>query len=58
MPYPSGGRADKLGNRFEFRWAVYQILQVMDEKIDYFILEALGDDEQGVDIWIGDGLSS
>ncbi|MNW40958.1 hypothetical protein D3C74_180840 [compost metagenome] len=53
MPYPSGGRGDKLGNRFEFRWAVYQILQVLDEKIDYFILEALGDDEQGVDIWIG-----
>ncbi|MBT2287600.1 hypothetical protein J7E73_00320 [Paenibacillus albidus] len=53
MPYESGGRGDKTGNRYEFRWAVYQTLQVLDEKIDYFILEALGDDEQGIDIWIG-----
>jgi hypothetical protein len=53
MPYELGGRADKRGNRFEFRWAVYQMLKVLDEKLDYVILEALGDDEQGVDIWIG-----
>ena len=53
MPYESGGRGDKIGNRYEFRWAVYQTLQVLDEKIDYIILEALGDDEQGIDIWIG-----
>lgn len=53
MPYESGGRGDKTGNRYEFRWAVYQALQVLDEKIDYFILEPLGDDEQGIDLWIG-----
>ncbi|MEK4042095.1 hypothetical protein NSU18_00420 [Paenibacillus sp. FSL H8-0048] len=53
MPYPTGGRGDKLGNRYEYRYAVYQILQVLDEKIDYLILEALGDDEQGIDIWVG-----
>lgn len=53
MPYESGGRADKLGNRFEIRWTIYQILEVIDEKIDYIILEALGDDERGVDIWVG-----
>ena len=53
MPYELGGRADKRGNRFEIRWVIYQMLEVLDEKLDYAILEALGDDEQGVDIWIG-----
>ncbi|NWL88482.1 hypothetical protein DMN77_12970 [Paenibacillus sp. 79R4] len=53
MPYELGGRADKSGNRFEIRWTIYQILEVLDEKLDYVILEAIGDDEQGVDIWIG-----
>jgi len=54
MPYELGGRADKSGNRFEFRWVIYQLLEVLDEKLDYIILEALGDDEQGVDIWVCD----
>ncbi|WP_276355744.1 hypothetical protein [Cohnella caldifontis] len=53
MPYELGGRADKSGNRFEIRWTIYQILEVLDEKLDYITLEALGDDERGVDIWIG-----
>ena len=53
MPYELGGGADKSGNRFEIRWALYQILRVLDEKIDYVVLEALGDDERGIDIWIG-----
>lgn len=53
MPYELGGRADKSGNRFEIRWVIYQILKVLDEKLDYVVLEALGDDERGVDIWIG-----
>lgn len=29
------------------------MLKVLDEKFDYVILEALGDDERGLDIWIG-----
>lgn len=53
MPYELGGRADKSGNRFEIRWVIYQMLKVLDEKLDYVVLEALGDDEHGVDIWIG-----
>jgi hypothetical protein len=53
MPYELGGRADKSGNRFEVRWVIYQMLKVLDEKLDYVVLEPLGDDEQGVDIWIG-----
>ncbi|MCU6713173.1 hypothetical protein M6D81_31195 [Paenibacillus sp. J5C_2022] len=53
MPYELGGRADKSGNRFEIRWTIYQILDVLDERLDYITLEALGDDERGVDIWAG-----
>lgn len=53
MPYEKGGRADKDGNRFEIRWVVYQLLQILEEKIEYVILEALGDNEKGVDIWVG-----
>jgi hypothetical protein len=53
MPYEKGGRADKNGNRYEIRWCVYQLLNVIEEKIDYITLEAIGDDEEGVDIWIG-----
>ena len=53
MPYELRGRADKSGNRFEIRWVMYQMLKVIDEKLDYVVLEALGDDEHGVDIWIG-----
>ena len=53
MPYEKGGRADKNGNRFETRWAVFQILQVLEEKIESITLEALGEDEKGIDIWVG-----
>lgn len=53
MPYELGGRADKSGNRFEIRWVIYQMLKVLDEKLDYVVMEALGDDECGIDIWVG-----
>ena len=53
MPYEAGGRADKSGNRYEIRWVIYQMIKVLQEKLDYVILEGIGDDEQGVDIWIG-----
>jgi hypothetical protein len=53
VPYDLGGRADKSGNRFEIKWVIYQIMKVLDEKLDYVVLEALGDDERGVDIWVG-----
>lgn len=53
MPYEPCGRSDKSGNRFEIKWVIYQMLKVIEEKIDFVILEALGDDEQGVDIWVG-----
>src|SRR5690625_4842285 len=53
MPYERAGRADKQGNRYEIKWCVYQLLKVLDEKLDYIILEAIGDDEAGVDLWVG-----
>lgn len=53
MPYEKGGRSDKNGNRYEIRVVVYYILKLLQEKIDYVILEAIGNDEQGIDLWIG-----
>ncbi len=53
MPYEKSGRADKSGNRFEIRVVVYHLLKLLEEKIDYIILEAIGDEEQGVDLWVG-----
>ncbi|WP_394903687.1 hypothetical protein [Clostridium butyricum] len=52
MPYEAGGRADKNGNRYEIKCVIYQILKVLEERIYSVTLEALGEDEQGVDIWI------
>jgi len=43
MPLP-GGEADKLGNRYEGRWTVCRMIDVMDEKADYIELEKPGED--------------
>ena len=53
MAYEIGGRADKYGNRFEFNWTINKIIDIIDEKISYVVIEALGEDEKGVDLWIG-----
>ncbi|MBB6452774.1 hypothetical protein HNQ94_001220 [Salirhabdus euzebyi] len=53
MPYEKAGRADKQGNRYEIKWCVYQLLKVLEEKLDYITLEAIGEDEEGVDLWVG-----
>jgi hypothetical protein len=52
MPFESGGLADKLGNRYEGRWVAAQLLSLLEEKIQSVTIEAIGDDEQGVDLWI------
>lgn len=52
MAFEIGGRADKLGNRFEYKWTVLKLLDVFFEKIEYVTIEAIGDDERGVDLWI------
>ncbi len=53
MAYEIGGRADKFGNRYEYNWIIHKILDVAEEKITYVLIEAIGDDEQGVDLWLG-----
>lgn len=52
MPYESGGRADKLGNKYEFNWIVLKFIDVISEKIDAIKVEAIGEEEEGVDVWV------
>lgn len=52
MALERGGYADKLGNRFESRWIVRQLLMLLNERIQSVMLEPVGDDEGGVDLWV------
>ncbi|MFV1968215.1 MAG: hypothetical protein ACC628_22560 [Pirellulaceae bacterium] len=52
MAFETGGYADKLGNRFETRWVVNQYLHVLPGGIVSVYHEPVGDDEEGVDLWI------
>jgi hypothetical protein len=52
MALESGGFADKLGNRYEGRWVVRQMLRVLTEELRAVTLEEVGDNEQGVDLWV------
>ena len=53
MAHEIGGRADKFGNRFENNWVISKLLDVIEERVSFIILEALGEDEEGVDLWVG-----
>lgn len=53
MAYEIGGRADKYGNRFEYNWTISKLLDVLNERLSYVVIEAIGDDEKGVDLWVG-----
>jgi hypothetical protein len=52
MGFEPGGLADKLGNRYEGRWIAKQLLRLLNEEIRSVTIEAIGDDERGVDLWI------
>lgn len=52
MGFEPGGRADKLGNRYEGRWVAKQLLRLLNEEISSVTIEAIGDDEKGVDLRI------
>ena len=52
MPYEVGGRADKFGNRNESRWVVKQLLRLLSEEINSVTIESIGEEEEGVDLWI------
>lgn len=48
-----GGMAEKIGNRYESSWITYQLLKLLDEKILYVQVEPLGEDEDAVDVIVG-----
>lgn len=52
MAFETGGRADKFGNQYEDMWVVKQLLLLLKEDILSVTIEAIGDDERGVDVWI------
>ena len=52
MPFEAGGLADKLGNHYEGRWIVNQLLSLLKEELQSVTIEAIGPDEEGVDLWI------
>ncbi len=52
MALEPGGRAAKLGNRYEGRWVVRQLLRVLNDDLLAVTCEAVGDDERGVDLWV------
>jgi hypothetical protein len=52
MALEPGGYADKLGNRYEGRWVVRQLLRVLSEDIRAVTFESVGDEERGVDLWV------
>jgi hypothetical protein len=52
MPFERGGLADKLGNRYEGRYVVKQLLLLLNEDVHSVTIEDIGDDEYGVDLWV------
>ena len=52
MAIEPGGFADKLGNRYEGRWVARQLLHLLAEQITTVQIEAVGDNERGVDLWV------
>ena len=52
MAMEPGGRADKLGNEYEQLWVAKQLLRLVAEEVESVLVEGLGDDEQGVDLWV------
>lgn len=51
MPLP-GGQADKFGNRYEGRWTVLSLVDVMDERYDSIRLEPPGSEGEGIEFWL------
>jgi hypothetical protein len=46
----TGGRADKLGNRYEGRWTAKQLLRLLDGKLSAVRLESFSEDH--VDLFV------
>lgn len=52
MPLEKGGRADKMGNRYEVKCIIYELLKILREVNYSVVIEALGEDEVGTDILV------
>ncbi len=52
MAFEPGGMSEKLGNRYEGRWVVKQLLRLLNEQIKSVTVEPIGLDEQGVDLLV------
>ena len=52
MALEPGGYADKVGNRYEGRWIVRQLLRVLNETLKSVVVEAIGDDQDGIDLCV------
>lgn len=52
MPYEIGGRADKLGNKYEFNWIVLKFIDIIAEKIDAIKIEPIGPEADRVDVLV------
>ncbi|MFA6309799.1 MAG: NACHT domain-containing protein, partial [Clostridia bacterium] len=50
-----GGASDKYGNRYEGKWTVYCLAQVMAEEIDSIYIEPLGPEGEGCEFWTKKG---
>lgn len=47
-----GGQADKFGNRYEGRWTVFALLEVLEGKFDSIRLEPPGNAGDGAEFWL------
>lgn len=54
MPLP-GGPTDKFGNRYEGRWTVACMVDILDEHTDAIRLEPPGSEREGVEFWLKKG---
>lgn len=52
MSLERGGKADKDGNRYEYEWILYNVLEVINNDIQSFIWEPIGPDADGVDVTV------
>ncbi|MFW5891733.1 MAG: NACHT domain-containing protein, partial [bacterium] len=48
----SGGEADKLGNRYEKRWTVRKIIDILNENAVKMKIEPLGKEEEKTEFWV------
>lgn len=55
MSLPVGGKADKIGNKYEICCVILELLKLVDKKngVEYVTYEPFGDEESGTDFIVG-----